>query len=64
MFDVIYAMTSGGPVRATTVLSLATYRRAFENWDIGMACAIGLFWFVTIAPIALFYLRLIFKDGA
>jgi multiple sugar transport system permease protein len=62
MFDVIYAMTSGGPVRATTVLSIATYRRAFENWDLGMASAIGLFWFVTIAPVALFYLRLIFKD--
>jgi multiple sugar transport system permease protein len=62
MFDVIYAMTSGGPVRATTVLSIEVYRRAFENWDLGMAAAIGLFWFATIASVAIFYLRLLLKD--
>jgi multiple sugar transport system permease protein len=62
MFDVIYAMTSGGPVRATTVLSIEVYRRAFESWDLGLAAAIGLFWFATIASVAIFYLRLLFKD--
>jgi multiple sugar transport system permease protein len=62
MFDVIYAMTSGGPVRATTVLSIEVYRRAFENWDLGMAAAVGLFWFATIASVAIFYLRLLLKD--
>jgi multiple sugar transport system permease protein len=62
MFDVIYAMTSGGPVRATTVLSIEVYRRAFESWDLGLAAAIGLFWFATIASVAIFYLQLLFKD--
>jgi multiple sugar transport system permease protein len=62
MFDVIYAMTSGGPVRATTVLSIEVYRRAFESWDLGLAAAIGLFWFATIASVAIFYLRLLFRD--
>lgn len=57
MFDIIYAMTSGGPVRATTVLSIEVYRRAFENWDLGMASAIGIVWFLTIACVAIPYLR-------
>ena len=30
-FDTIYALTGGGPVRATTVLSVEVYRRAFEQ---------------------------------
>jgi multiple sugar transport system permease protein len=63
-FDVIYAMTAGGPVRATTVLSIEVYRRAFENWDLGMASAIGIIWFVTIAVFAIAYLRMLLKDDA
>lgn len=61
-FDVIYAMTGGGPVRATTVLSIEVYRRAFENWDLGMASAIGIIWFLTITVFAIIYLRMLLKD--
>ena len=61
-FDVIYALTAGGPVRATTVLSIEVYRRAFESWDLGMAAAIGIIWFLTIAVFAVSYLRLLLKD--
>jgi multiple sugar transport system permease protein len=56
-FDTIYALTGGGPVRATTVLSVEVYRRAFEQWDLGLASAIGLLWVATILPAAWFYLR-------
>lgn len=59
-FDVIYAMTQGGPVRATTMLSVEVYRQAFQNWNIGLACAVGVVWFVTIAVPAFFYLRTLF----
>jgi multiple sugar transport system permease protein len=62
MFDVVYAMTAGGPVRATSMLSIEVYRRAFESWDIGMASAIGLFWFLTIAPVAIVYLTLLMRE--
>jgi len=60
-FDVIYALTGGGPVRATTVLSIEVYRQAFQNWDTGIACAIGVIWLLTIAPLALAYLRRLFR---
>jgi multiple sugar transport system permease protein len=60
-FDVIYAMTQGGPVRATTTLSIEVYRQAFQNWNIGLACAIGVLWFATIAVPAFIYLRALFR---
>ena len=60
-FDVIYALTQGGPVKATTMLSIEVYKEAFQNWDIGSACAIGVLWFLTIAIPSIFYLRILFK---
>lgn len=56
-FDTIWALTGGGPVRATTVLSVEVYRRAFEQWDIGMAATVGVVWVATLLPPAYFYLR-------
>jgi len=60
--DVIYAMTGGGPVRATSVLSIEVYRTAFQNWNIGLAAAIGVVWFVTISIPAAVYLRGVFRQ--
>ncbi|WP_083347555.1 carbohydrate ABC transporter permease [Rhizobium sp. LCM 4573] len=60
-FDTIFALTGGGPVRATSVLSIEVYRRAFEQWDIGMASAIGVLWVATLLPPAYFYLRMLVK---
>lgn len=62
-FDTIYALTGGGPVRATSVLSIEVYRRAFDQWDIGMASAVGLLWVATIMPAAYFYLRQLLRDA-
>lgn len=62
-FDTIYALTGGGPVRATSVLSIEVYRRAFDQWDVGMASAIGLLWVATIMPAAYFYLRHLLKGA-
>lgn len=62
-FDTIWALTGGGPVRATSVLSVEVYRRAFEQWDIGMAAAIGVAWVALIMPPAYFYLRELMKGS-
>jgi multiple sugar transport system permease protein len=62
-FDTIFALTGGGPVRATSVLSIEVYRRAFDQWDIGMASAVGLLWVATIMPAAYFYLRQLLKGA-
>lgn len=63
-FDVIYALTQGGPIKATTMLSVEVYKQAFQNWDMGTACAVGVIWFVTIAVPTTFYLRILFKREA
>jgi multiple sugar transport system permease protein len=60
--DVIYAMTGGGPVRATSVLSIEVYRTAFQSWNIGLAAAIGVVWFITISIPAAIYLRNVFRQ--
>lgn len=62
-FDTIFALTGGGPVRATSVLSIEVYRRAFDQWDLGMASALGLLWVATILPAAYFYLRHLLKGA-
>lgn len=62
-FDIIYALTGGGPVRATSVLSIEVFRQAFQNWDLGMASAIGVLWVFTLMPIVIFYLRSLFKES-
>lgn len=59
--DTILAMTGGGPARGTTVLSIEVYQRAFNDWNMGLAAAIGVVWFVTIAVPTVFYLRTIFR---
>lgn len=60
-FDVIYALTQGGPIKATTMMSVEVYKQAFQNWDMGTACAVGVMWFITIAIPTSFYLRILFK---
>lgn len=60
-FDVIYALTQGGPIKATTMLSIEVYKQAFQNWDMGTACSVGVLWFVTIAIPTVYYLRILFR---
>lgn len=48
VFDLIYALTEGGPGRATNVLAYTIYQEAFIRYDMGYASALALFLFVTI----------------
>jgi multiple sugar transport system permease protein len=54
----VFVLTQGGPVNATMVLSLYTYKAAFEDWDFGLASAIGTIWLGLLLVFALFYVRL------
>lgn len=61
-FDVIYALTGGGPIDATEVLPLYMYHISFRNFQLGRGSAIA----ITILIVSIFttavYL-LIFKAG-
>lgn len=53
----IFVLTQGGPINATMVLSLYTYKTAFEDWDFGLASAIGTIWLLLLMVFALLYVR-------
>ena len=57
VFDQIYIMTEGGPVRATTVLVYYIYQQAFVNWNFGYASAMATVFFLIILVITIFQFR-------
>jgi multiple sugar transport system permease protein len=62
LFDLIYVMTGGGPVGATKVLSISVYELAFQEWNTGLASAMGVIWMLVAAIPAFFYLRFAVSD--
>jgi multiple sugar transport system permease protein len=56
--------TQGGPVNATTTLSIYTYKMAFEQWDFGSASAIGCIWSILLIGFTVFYVRALARGTA
>lgn len=54
-FTIIYNMTDGGPIDATTTLSIATYKLAFTSYDLGAGSALGVIWLVILGSIVTVY---------
>jgi len=52
-----WVVTQGGPANATTVLSLYTYKMAFDRWDFGTASALGVIWLLFVGGLALVFVR-------
>lgn len=53
-FTIIKNMTGGGPVYATTTLSVAAYKEAFTTkYNFGTAAAIGVLWMVFLFIVTL-----------
>lgn len=57
-FDMIWALTGGGPGRSTTVLSIFAYNRGIANQDMGMANTIAFTMFIIMAVVAWLYITL------
>ena len=56
-FDTVFALTGGGPGRATNVLSLLVYNEGISAANLGMANAISFTMLVIVAIISLIYMR-------
>jgi multiple sugar transport system permease protein len=56
-FDLIYVLTRGGPIDATTMLNYLSYRISFQFGDIGLGAAVADILFVFMFVLALGYLR-------
>jgi multiple sugar transport system permease protein len=63
-FDLILAMTHGGPVNSSTVLPLLSYQFSFEQFRFGVGAAVGTFAFVIVFAVALLYVRTLNKEEA
>lgn len=63
-FDMIWALTGGGPGRSTTVLSIFAYNRGIANQDMGMANTIAFTMFIIMAVAAWIYITLYRKTGS
>lgn len=64
MFNIIYNLTGGGPVDATTTLSIAAYRTAFVTYDFGKGSALGVLWMLILIVGTVFVNRIKDKSTA
>ena len=64
VFDLIYTMTKGGPVEATTTLPIFTYLQTFKVFDFGNGAAASMLTMVLPLALAWFYVRSLDKEDA
>ncbi len=57
-FDLIFALTEGGPGTATTLLSLYIYNEAFISWNYGGVSAAAVVLFFIVGSITVFQFRM------
>jgi multiple sugar transport system permease protein len=56
-FDFIYASTKGGPLGATTTVSIHIYNVAFEAFDMASAATLGVLTFILIGACVYWFMR-------
>jgi multiple sugar transport system permease protein len=60
-FDLILVLTNGGPANASLTLPLNAYITAYQNFDFGMAAALGIIQAVILAFPVIAYVRHVLK---
>jgi multiple sugar transport system permease protein len=61
-FDIIYAMTQGGPGTASETINIYLYNTAFSYYDIGYGSAMAVVFFIII--VALSFVLLMVRQRA
>jgi multiple sugar transport system permease protein len=61
-FDMILALTGGGPAQATEVLSLHTYNTVFVNFDLSSGCVFALMLLLVSLVLTFLYRRLLGEE--
>ncbi|MBO1737982.1 carbohydrate ABC transporter permease [Leifsonia sp. TF02-11] len=59
VFDIIYAMTRGGPVNGTQTVAYYAYTTAFSDQNFGVGAALSYIIVLVILALTFFYLRLL-----
>ncbi|MEW5816083.1 MAG: sugar ABC transporter permease [Spirochaetota bacterium] len=63
VFDQIFVMTSGGPLKSTDVIGFLLYRFAFRYFKLGFASAVGCLIFILIFIITIFQRKFLRLNG-
>jgi multiple sugar transport system permease protein len=63
-FDLIFAMTGGGPLDSSNVLPLFSYQFTFQQFRFGIGAAIGTFAFVIVFTVALLYVHTLRREAS
>ncbi|MDD3402068.1 MAG: sugar ABC transporter permease [Hespellia sp.] len=61
-FDLIWLMTKGGPMDATSTLPIYTYRLAFEFNDFGRSAALAVVSLLVVSLVCIPYVRKMFQN--
>ncbi len=64
VFDLVYVMTSGGPVNSTHMLSTYSYKLSFEMFKYSMGSAVANVLFLILLGVSMLYLRTTTKEEA
>ena len=62
-FDLILAMTGGGPLDSSNVLPLFSWQFTFQQFRFGIGAAIGTFAFLIVFAVALAYVRTLNQEA-
>ena len=62
VFDLVYIMTSGGPMNQTELLSTYAYRLSFGEYQFSAGAAASNVLFLCLLAVAAIYLSLVRKD--
>ena len=57
VFDIVYVLTSGGPLGSTKVLVFYLYENAFKYFDMGYASAVAYVLFALLITLSLLQVR-------
>lgn len=57
VFDLIWTMTQGGPVSATTIIPIDIYKSVFQSYELGMAAAKSVVTVLMLLVVTIFYWR-------
>lgn len=62
VYDLVYVMTSGGPVNSTQLLSTYSYKLSFEMFKYSEGAAVANVLFIILFIVSLIYLRFIYTE--
>lgn len=58
-FDIVYALTRGGPGNATEIIGIYTYNRGFKYFELGLGSAAAMIMLCISIALSLIYVRLL-----